>query len=249
MRFDVLTLFPEILQGYLTQSILKLAIQNGLVEIHLWNIRDWAKGKHKSVDDRPFGGGPGMVLMAGPVFDAVEAIRAQAEEPGLLLMLAPSGERLRQSLVKELSQQRRLLLLCGRYEGFDERIRLGLRPREVSIGDFVCNGGEVPAMVVIDTVVRYVPGVLGDPESLAEESHNAPGRLEYPQYTRPRVFREMAVPDVLLSGDHGAVARWRQEQSLLRSRRPRDESNQTSKTIEGESHEEPTDGSGGGECS
>lgn len=227
MRFDVLTLFPEMFQGYLTQSILKLAIQKGLVEIHLWNIRDWAKGKHKSVDDRPFGGGPGMVLMPEPVFDTVEAIRGQSEEPGLLVMLTPTGERLSQSLVKELSQQRRLLLLCGRYEGFDERIRLGLRPREVSIGDYVCNGGEVPAMVVIDTVVRYVPGVLGDPESLTEESHNDPGRLEYPQYTRPRVFRGMAVPEVLLSGDHGAVARWRQEQSLLRSRRPLDESKQT----------------------
>jgi tRNA (guanine37-N1)-methyltransferase len=220
MRFDVLTLFPEMFQGYLTQSLLKLAIQKGLVEIHPWNIREWAQGKHKSVDDRPFGGGPGMVLMPEPVFAAVEAVRAQADDPGLLIMLTPSGERLTQPLVKELSQQRRLLLLCGRYEGFDERIRIGLRPREVSIGDFVCNGGEVPAMVVIDTVVRYVPGVLGDPESLAEESHNDPGRLEYPQYTRPRVFRDMTVPDVLLSGDHGAVARWRQEQSLLRSRQP-----------------------------
>lgn len=247
MRFDVLTLFPEIFPGYLTQSILKLAIQKGLVEIHLWNIRDWAADKHKSVDDRPFGGGPGMVLRPEPVFAAVEAVRSQAEEPGLLIMLTPTGERLRQSLVKELSQQRRLLLLCGRYEGFDERIRLGLRPRELSIGDFICNGGEVPAMVLIDTVVRYVPGVLGDPDSLAEESHNDPGRLEYPQYTRPRVFRDMAVPDVLVSGDHGAVARWRQEQSMHRSRRPLDESNQSSKMKERESHEESDDGAGGGE--
>lgn len=247
MRFDVLTLFPEIFQGYLTQSILKLALQKSLVEIHLWNIRDWAEGKHKSVDDRPFGGGPGMVLRPEPVFAAVEAVRAQAEEPGLLIMLTPSGERLRQSVVKELSQQRRLLLLCGRYEGFDERIRLGLRPRELSIGDYICNGGEVPAMVAIDTVVRYVPGVLGDPESLVEESHNDPGRLEYPQYTRPRDFRGMGVPDVLLSGDHGAVARWRQEQSLCRSRRPLDENTQTSKTIEREEHEESDDGPGGGE--
>ncbi|MHB1421994.1 MAG: tRNA (guanosine(37)-N1)-methyltransferase TrmD [Gemmataceae bacterium] len=246
MRFDVLSLFPEMFQGYLTQSLLKLAIQRKLVEIHLWNIRDWANGKHKSVDDRPFGGGPGMVLMPEPVFAAVEAIRVQSEEPGLLVMLTPSGERLTQPLVKDLSQQRRLLLLCGRYEGFDERIRLGLRPREVSIGDYVCNGGEVPAMVVIDTVVRYVPGVLGDPESLAEESHNDPGRLEYPQYTRPRVFRGMAVPDVLLSGDHGDVARWRQEQSRLRSRRPLDENNQTITTRKGENHEESTDGTGRG---
>jgi tRNA (guanine37-N1)-methyltransferase len=246
MRFDVLTLFPEMFQGYLTQSLLKLAIQKGLVEIHLWNIRDWAGGKHKSVDDRPFGGGPGMVLTPGPVFSAVEAVRAHAEEPGLLVMLTPSGQRLTQPLVKELSLQRRLLLLCGRYEGFDERIRQGLQPRELSIGDYVCNGGEVPAMVAIDTVVRYVPGVLGDPESLAEESHNDPGRLEYPQYTRPRVFRGMAVPDVLLSGDHAAVARWRREQSLLKSRRSLRESNQTSKTIEREKHEEQTDGLGGG---
>ncbi len=218
MRFDVLTLFPEIFQGYLSQSILKLALARGLVEIHLWNIRDWAKGKHRSVDDRPFGGGPGMVLMPEPVFAAVEAVQQQAADPGLLILLTPAGERLTQALVRELAGQRRLLVLCGRYEGFDERIRLGLQPREISIGDFVCNGGEVPAMVLIDTVVRYVPGVLGDEESVTEESHSDPGRLEYPQYTRPRVFRNMAVPEVLLSGDHEAVARWRQEQSEARSR-------------------------------
>ncbi len=218
MRFDVLTLFPEMFQGYLGQSILKLALDRGLVEIHLWNLRDWAKGKHKSVDDRPCGGGPGMVLMPEPLFDAVEAVRQKAEDPGLLVLLTPAGERLTQSVVRELASQRRLLLLSGRYEGFDERIRLGLAPREVSIGDFVCNGGEVPAMVVIDTVVRYVPGVLGDSESVTEESHSDPGRLEYPQYTRPRVFRGMSVPEVLLSGDHQAVARWRREQSEARSR-------------------------------
>src|SRR5437870_8663554 len=217
MRFDVLTLFPDLFAGDFTQSILKLALDRGLVEIHLWNIRDWAKGKHHSVDDRPFGGGPGMVLMPGPVFDCVEDVQAKAAEPGLLVMLTPGGERLTQAVVQDLATHKRLLLLCGRYEGFDERIRLGLQPREISIGDFVCNGGEVPAMVVIDTVVRYVPGVLGDDESVAEESHNEPGRLEYPQYTRPRVFRDMAVPDVLLSGDHEAVARWRREQSERRT--------------------------------
>src|SRR5438876_10755429 len=219
MRFDVLTLFPEIFQGYLTQSVLKLALQKGLVEINLWNIRDWAKGKHKSVDDRPFGGGPGMVIMPEPVFDAVEAIRPHDPDPGLLVLLTPAGERLTQSLVKELAGHKRLILLCGRYEGFDERIRLGLQPREISIGDFVCNGGEVPAMVVIDTVVRYVPGVLGDADSVIEESHSDPGRLEYPQYTRPRVFRGMAVPEVLVSGNHQEVARWRQQQSEERSRK------------------------------
>ena len=218
MRFDVLTLFPEMFHGYLGQSILKLALDAGLVEVHVWNIRDWAKGKHKSVDDRPFGGGPGMVMTPEPVFDAVEDVRQKDPTLGQLVLLTPAGERLNQRLVRELADCRRLILLCGRYEGFDERIRLGLKPREVSIGDYVCNGGEVPAMVVIDTVIRYVPGVLGDMESVTEESHSSPGRLEYPQYTRPRLFRGMAVPEVLVSGDHQAVARWRQEQSEARSR-------------------------------
>jgi tRNA (guanine37-N1)-methyltransferase len=219
MRFDVLTLFPEIFQGYLTQSILKLALDRGIVRLHLWNIRDWAKGKHKSVDDRPFGGGPGMVLMPEPVYDCLEEVRAKDEEPGELILLTPAGERLTQGLVRDLAAKKRLLLLCGRYEGFDERIRLGLKPRELSVGDFICNGGEVPAMVVIDAVVRYVPGVLGDEESVTEESHSEPGRLEYPQYTKPRVFRGMEVPEVLLSGNHGAIAKWRQEQSDQRSKK------------------------------
>jgi tRNA (guanine37-N1)-methyltransferase len=225
MRFDVLTLFPEIFQGYLTQSLLKLALDKGLVEIHLWNIRDWAKGKHKSVDDRPFGGGPGMVIMPEPVFDAVDAIRPMAPEPGRLVLLTPAGERLTQALVKRLAEYKRLLLLCGRYEGFDERIRLGLDPMEISIGDFVCNGGEVPAMVVMDAVMRFVPGVLGDPQSVTEESHSETGRIEYPQYTRPRVFRGMEVPEILLSGNHPEIARWRQEQSEARSRRRKETSN------------------------
>jgi tRNA (guanine37-N1)-methyltransferase len=240
MRFDVLTLFPEIFHGYLTQSILKLAIERGLVGIHLWNIRDWAQGKHRSVDDRPFGGGPGMVLMPEPVYACVEAVRPLAPDPGELVMLTPAGERLTTDLVRRLAGLKRLLLLCGRYEGFDERIRLGLKPREISVGDFVCNGGEVPAMVVIDTVVRFVPGVLGDEQSLAEESHNEPGRLEYPQYTRPRVFRGMEVPEILLSGNHPAVARWRQEQSLARSQRGADRSEQRQEGKE-TSHEEQTD--------
>jgi len=251
MRFDVLTLFPDLFQGYLTQSLLKLAIQNGLVQIHLWNLRDWATDRHHKVDDRPFGGGPGMVILPEPVFAAVEAVRAKEAEPGELVLLTPAGERLTQPLVRELSGRKRLILLCGRYEGFDERVRLGLRPREISVGDFVCNGGEAPAMVVIDAVIRYVPGVLGDPESVTEESHSDPGLLEYPQYTRPRVFRGMAVPEVLLGGDHGAVARWRREQSLARSAAAGwgREVNKTDKQAtrkEGEGHEESTDESGGG---
>lgn len=234
MRFDVLTLFPEIFSGYLTQSILKLALQQQLVEINLWNLRDWSPDpRHHQVDDRPFGGGPGMVIMPEPVFACVEAIQRQGSEPGTLVMLTPAGERLTQPLVRELSTLKRLVLLCGRYEGFDERIRLGLKPREISIGDFVCNGGEVPAMVVIDTVVRYVPGVLGDEKSVVEESHSETGRLEYPQYTRPREFRGLAVPDILLSGNHQAIARWRREQSELRSR-PASPSTEHSERKEGE---------------
>src|SRR5262249_22486050 len=219
MRFDVLTLFPEIFSGYLTQSILKLAIERGLVSIHLWDIRDWAEGKHKKVDDRPFGGGPGMVLMCEPVVAAVEAVQAQSPPPGMLVMLTPAGERLTQKVVRELAGHPRLFLLCGRREGFDGSIRALLKPREISIGDFVCNGGEVPAMVLIDTVVRYVPGVLGDADSVTEESHSEPGLVEYPQYTRPREFRGLTVPDVLVSGDHEAVAEWRRQQTAARSKR------------------------------
>jgi tRNA (guanine37-N1)-methyltransferase len=245
MRFDILTLFPDIFLGYFGQSLLKLALAKGLVEIHLWNIRDWARGKHKSVDDRPFGGGPGMVLMPEPVFAAVEDVQQKAPEPGQLILLTPAGQRLTQPLVQEFARHGRLLLLCGRYEGFDERIRLGLRPREVSVGDFVCNGGEVPAMVVIDTVIRYVPGVLGDAESVTEESHSLPGRLEYPQYTRPRAFRDMAVPEVLLSGNHQAIARWRQQQAEARSRGLTETTSTTEE--KGGDREEHLPAGGGGE--
>lgn len=217
MRFDVLTLFPGIFSGYLTQSILKRAIEKGLVDIHLWDFRDWASGKHRQVDDRPYGGGPGMVLMPEPVISAVENIQPLAEPAGQVLMMTPQGERLTQPLVKELAAQKRLLLLCGRYEGFDERIKTILKPREISIGDFICNGGEVASMVVIDTVLRLVPGVLGDEESVTEESHSQPGQVEYPHYTRPREFRGLEVPEVLLSGNHEVIAAWRLEQSAQRT--------------------------------
>ena len=217
LRFDVLTLFPALFESYLGQSLLDDAIRAGLVEVHRWNIRDWTQDKHQKVDDRPFGGGPGMVLMAQPVVDAVEAVRAKTEPSGALVMLTPAGERLTQRVVEQLATEQRILLLCGRYEGFDDRIRQVLKPREISVGDFVCNGGEVPAMVVIDSVIRLVPGVLGDAASAADESHSEDGRIEYPQYTRPRVFRGLEVPEVLLSGNHGAVAKWRAEQSANRS--------------------------------
>jgi len=217
IRFDVLTLFPGIFASYVGQSLLGDAIEAGLVQVHAWNMRDWTLDKHQRVDDRPFGGGPGMVLMAQPVLDCVEAVRAKAEPPGQVVMLTPTGERLTQRVVEQLAQEPRLLLLCGRYEGFDDRIRQTLNPREISIGDFICNGGEVPAMVVIDAVIRLIPGVLGDDQSAVDESHSEAGRLEYPQFTRPRNFRGLEVPEILLSGNHAAVAKWRREQSEKRS--------------------------------
>ncbi len=218
IRFDVLTLFPGIFTSYLQQSILEDAITAGLVQVHTWNIRDWTQNKHHRVDDRPYGGGPGMILAPQPVVDCAEAVQAMADPPGRIILLTPAGERLTQRIVERLAQQPRLLLVCGRYEGFDDRIRQLLNPWEISIGDFVCNGGEVPAMVIIDSVIRLIPGVLGEEASTVDESHSQPGRLEYPQYTRPRVYRGLAVPEVLVSGNHQAVAQWRKEQSELRSR-------------------------------
>lgn len=218
MRFDVLTLFPEMFPGYLGQSLLKLAIDRGLVDVRLHNIRDWSDDRHKSVDDRPYGGGPGMVLMVKPVVECVEAVRAQAAEPGRLVMLSPQGRRLEQSVVEQLAAEPRLILLCGRYEGFDERVKQILTPDEISIGDYVLNGGEVAAMVVIDAVLRLVPGVLGDERSNKQDSFSGDERLlEGAQYTRPREFRGLTVPEVLLSGNHPEIARWRHEQSLRRT--------------------------------
>ena len=218
IRFDILTLFPDMFAGYVGQSLLHDAVQAGIVQVHAWDIRDWTTNKHQRVDDRPFGGGPGMVLAPQPVVDCVRAVRQKANPPGTLVMLTPAGERLTQRVVERLAAESRLLLLCGRYEGFDDRIRQLLTPVEVSVGDFVCNGGEVPAMLVIDAVIRLVPGVLGDPASAADESHSRPGRLEYPQFTRPRVYEGLEVPAVLLGGNHQAVAAWRHEQSAARSR-------------------------------
>lgn len=223
MRFDILTLFPEIFPGYLGQSLLKLAIENGLVDVRLHNLRDWAKGKHKQVDDRPYGGGPGMVLMVEPVVAAVEAVRAADEQnPGRLVMLTPQGRRLTQPIVEVLSQERRLLLLCGRYEGFDDRVRQILEPDEISIGDFILGGGEVAAMVMIDAVIRLIPGVLGDEDSNKQDSFSTENRLlEGPQFTRPREYRGLKVPEVLLSGNHEEIARWKRQESLKRTQERR----------------------------
>jgi tRNA (guanine37-N1)-methyltransferase len=232
MRFDVLSLFPEMFSGYLTQSLLKLAIARGLVQVQLHNIRDWASGRHRQVDDRPFGGGPGMLLKVDVVVAAVEAVRSLVEPAGRLVLLTPQGRRLTQGIVEELAGEQRLLLLCGRYEGFDERVREILKPDEISIGDYVLGGGEVGAMVIIDSVMRLVPGVLGKEQSSRDDSFSAGNRLlEYPQYTRPREFRGHRVPQTLLAGDHQAVERWRREQSFQRTRSrradllPRDEAN------------------------
>ncbi|GAB5444663.1 MAG: tRNA (guanosine(37)-N1)-methyltransferase TrmD [Fuerstiella sp.] len=221
MRFDVLTLFPEMFESYLGQSLLKLAIRNGLVDVQTHNFRDFAEGRHKQVDDKPFGGGPGMLMMCGPVFDCVEHVRQQDSRPGRLIMMSPQGRKLDQPLVEELAQEERLMMMCGRYEGFDDRIREGLQPMEISAGDFICNGGEVPAMLLIDTVIRLIPGVLGDETSSKYDSFSESGLLEYPQFTRPRKFRGMSVPEILLSGNHEAIAQWRHEESLKRTKERR----------------------------
>ncbi|MCA9213159.1 MAG: tRNA (guanosine(37)-N1)-methyltransferase TrmD [Planctomycetales bacterium] len=222
MRFDVVTLFPEMFPGYLSQSLLNKAIENGLVSVNLHNLRDWTKDKHQSVDDRPFGGGPGMVLKVDTTVECVEAVQRMAEEPAHVAVLTPSGRKLDQRIVEELSTKRRIMLLCGRYEGFDQRVFDILKPDELSIGDYIINGGEVAAMVVIDAIVRLIPGVLGDERSNKEDSFSSENRiLEFAQYTRPREYRGHEVPEVLLSGDHPRIARWRQEQSLARTKERR----------------------------
>jgi tRNA (guanine37-N1)-methyltransferase len=221
LRIDVITLFTEMFEGFCATSIVGRAIRNSVAEVHLTNLRDFATDSYGSVDDAPFGGGPGMVLMCGPVFDAVAAVRQRAESPGKVILLSPQGRPLDHELVVELAGEERLILLAGHYEGFDERIRTDLVDLEVSLGDFVLSGGEIAAMALADAVIRLQPGALGQEASLHEESFGM-GLLEYPQYTRPREFRDKDVPEVLLSGDHGRIAQWRREQAELRTaqRRP-----------------------------
>jgi len=228
LRFEVFTLFPEVFEPYLQSSILQRARQRGLVEVNLYNIRDWTTDRHHITDDEPYGGGGGMVMKPEPIFAAVESVLGSPPACPLIL-LTPQGRTFTQSVAHQLAfgdepapdQTRRLALLCGRYEGVDERVRQHLVSDQISIGDYVITGGELAALVVIDATARWIPGVLGDPDGALDDSH-ASGLLEYPHYTRPPEFRGWSVPEILLSGDHGRIARWRREQSILRTwqRRP-----------------------------
>lgn len=222
MQIDILTLFPEMFQGPFDTSMIKRARERGLVSISIINIRDFSRNKHRTVDDTPYGGGAGMVMSPEPVFEAVDFVRRKSgnSSPRIILM-CPTGSPFDQELAKELAKEEHLVLICGHYEGFDERIREGVATDEISIGDFVLTGGELPAMVVVDAVTRLVPGVLGEKTS-AEEDSFYHGLLEYPQYTRPRNFRGMEVPEVLTSGHHEKIRQWRRKESLIRTlvRRP-----------------------------
>ncbi len=220
MRFDVFTLIPESIESYLHSSILKRAAERGLAEFHLHNIRDWATDKHRVTDDEPYGGGGGMIMKAEPIFAAVEEV-AGSPPACPVILLTPQGKLFDQGMARELAQHPRLALIAGRYEGLDERVRQYLVSDEISIGDYVLTGGELPALILIDAITRLLPGVLGDPDASQKDSHSN-GLLEHPHYTRPAEFRGWPVPEILRSGDHARIERWRREQSLLRTlqRRP-----------------------------
>ncbi len=217
MKIDVLTLFPGMFAGPLDESIIKRARQAGLLDLQLHQLRDWTHDRHKTVDDRPFGGGPGMLLKPEPIFEAVESLRRGKTR---VLLMSPAGRRFDQAIARELAHEEHLVLVTGHYEGFDERIRTALADDELSIGDYVLTNGALPAMVVIDAVARLLPGVLGDAASSCEESFSN-GLLEYPQYTRPAEFRGLKVPEVLVSGNHAEIARWRAGQARLRTEEKR----------------------------
>lgn len=226
MRIDVLTLFPEMFAAPLSTSVLGRAVAEGSLKVNLVNFRDFASGRHRVVDDYPFGGGAGMVLKPEPLFSAVESLLADGLDAGRqadvrIILMSPQGRRLTDQVVRELAREPRLILICGHYEGYDERIREHLANDEISIGDYVLTGGELPALVIIDSVARMLPGVLGNGDSAKEDSF-AQGLLEYPQYTRPSEFRGWPVPEVLLSGHHAQIAVWRRRQALRRTwlRRP-----------------------------
>lgn len=216
MRIDVITIFPPLLAGAFDHSIIKRARERGIVDLQTHDLREYTTDRHRTVDDYPYGGGAGMVMKPEPWFAAVESLRVRGN-PGRVILLTPQGQRLNQRHVQRLASEDRLIILCGRYEGVDERVREHLADEEVSVGDFVLSGGEPAAALLVDAVVRLQPGALGSAESTVEESF-ADGLLEYPQYTRPPEFRGWRVPDILLSGDHGAVERWRRERQIERTR-------------------------------
>jgi tRNA (guanine37-N1)-methyltransferase len=220
VRFDIITLFPPIFAGYLTQSLLAKAIARGLVEIHIHDLREWSTDpKHHKIDDKPYGGGPGMLICVDPVVLCVEAVQQMSAQPGVVVVMTPQGDRLDQRRVEKISRFERMILLCGRYEGFDQRVIDILNPVELSVGDYVLNGGEVASMVVVDSTVRMIPGVLGDEQSSWDDSFSRGNRLlEFPQYTRPAEFRGHCVPNILLSGDHKKIADWRAEQAEMKTR-------------------------------
>ncbi len=220
MRIDILTLFPEMFAGPFDASIIGRARAAGVLDIALHNPRDYTTDKHHIVDDYAYGGGPGMVMKPDPIFACVDAVQPMAEPSGKVVLLTPQGRLLNHRVVEELAAEARLILICGHYEGVDERVRESLVDDEISVGDYVLSGGEPAAMVLVDAVARHQPGVLGSELSLEEESH-AQGLLEYPQYTRPPEFRGMTIPDVLLSGHHAEIAKWRRRQSVLRTARRR----------------------------
>jgi len=221
MRIDVLTLFPAMFAGPLDESIIRRARDSGILDLRIHNLRDWTHDRHKTVDDRPFGGGPGMVLKPEPIFEAVEALRRETPTPPKVILTAPSGRVFNQGIARELAQESSILLICGSYEGFDERIREHLADDALSIGDYVLTNGALPAMVIIDSVTRLLPGALGDDQSSVEESFSQ-GLVEYPHWTRPAEFRGWKVPDILMSGNHAEIAKWRRSESLKRTaeRRP-----------------------------
>ena len=217
MKIDVLTLFPGMFPGPLDESIIKRACESGRLQLGVHDLRDYTHDRHRTVDDRPFGGGPGMLMKPEPLFEAVEALRGEKTR---VILTSPAGRPFRQQIARELAAEEHLLLVCGSYEGFDERVRQGLADDEISIGDYVLTNGALPAMVIIDAVTRLLPGVLGDDESSQDESFSG-CLLEYPQYTRPAEFRGMNVPEVLLSGDHAAIEKWRREQATVQTRQRR----------------------------
>lgn len=223
MRIDILTIFPEMFGSPLGHSIIKRARDSNLVDIAITDIRDFAQPPHYKVDDKPYGGGPGMVMLCQPMFDCFEHVQKLDSEQGRAVLLTPQGKPFNQQKAVGLSREKRLILIAGRYEGFDERIRIGLDAEQISIGDYVLSGGELPAMVIIDAIVRLLPGALGDEDSAENDSFSDPAALglEYPHYTRPENFRGMKVPDVLLSGNHARIEKWRREQALERTKKNR----------------------------